>query len=397
MRGLGERREAHARRPAPAPLPGRGPLGLRHDLVADLRQAGLAHHPLERGLVEAERGRQHARAHVRARRRIRAGPGPCRPRRTGRAARGTPRRRPAAPRRGATSTRSPPLARSARGSVAVQRPSRPITTGSVSWPPASSPSSTAAPDRSETSCSLERPPASDHDPQGVSPASRVLSWPTVIVTTAPLLRFAPAAGALADHQAVLRRDPWSASCAPRRRSPRARGALRRSTGAALSRQAPRRRCRSTRRSSRSCPRPPACRRRDLARRRCPGLVGGLLAHLGAETQVPQLVDRVLLVCWPTTFGTVTCCGPVLTNSVTEDPRSSAGPAPGSERITSPLARPSPTPRGSRRRAAAPASSERGRRGAVSPTTSGIFTVVGPLETISVTVESRSTFVPAPGT
>ena len=41
---------------------------------------------------------------------------------------------------------------------ASQRPSGSMTTSTVSWPAARSPSPTAAPERSETGCSLERPP-----------------------------------------------------------------------------------------------------------------------------------------------------------------------------------------------------------------------------------------------
>ena len=71
--------------------------------VPRVRQPGGRERPLHHDLVHADRGAQHARADVRQTRRARAGPAPCRPRRTDRAATGTPRRPRAA---GPTSSRT---------------------------------------------------------------------------------------------------------------------------------------------------------------------------------------------------------------------------------------------------------------------------------------------------
>ena len=52
-----------------------------------------------------------------------------------------------------------PAARSSTSSPPrVQRPSRPISTSITSWPASRSPAATEAPERSEISCSEERPP-----------------------------------------------------------------------------------------------------------------------------------------------------------------------------------------------------------------------------------------------
>ena len=93
--------------------------------------------------------RRARRSRRRGGRATRAGPGRCRPRRRARAGPGRRRRRRAARRR--ASARPPRRRRSSR-------PSRAIVTRSASWPASSRPRATASPERSETSCSEERPP-----------------------------------------------------------------------------------------------------------------------------------------------------------------------------------------------------------------------------------------------
>src|SRR6266511_312572 len=68
------------------------------------------------------------------------------------------------------SSKPPPGATSISVPSRVQRPSRSILTGTTSWPAAASPSATAAPERSETSCSLDRPPLSTATRNARSPS-----------------------------------------------------------------------------------------------------------------------------------------------------------------------------------------------------------------------------------
>ena len=77
------------------------------------------------------------------------GPGPSRPRRTGRGGPGRQRRRRADRRRA-----SP---RSSRRRCSTPR-LREISTSVTWWPASARPAATEAPERSETSCSLDRPP-----------------------------------------------------------------------------------------------------------------------------------------------------------------------------------------------------------------------------------------------
>ena len=133
--------------------------------VARDRDAAVAQHRLEQVLVHAERRGGDARRRRRGRRRARAGPGRCRPRRTGPCSTG--RTTSTAPSASAgfesASTGSvsaiPPCNRLSLGASSAQRPSRPIAIVVVSYRSGSSAASTERADASEISCSLERPPA----------------------------------------------------------------------------------------------------------------------------------------------------------------------------------------------------------------------------------------------
>ena len=138
------------------------PAGLAGLAERDLREAVEREQPLADQLVHRDRGRRARSARRRRRRGTRAAPGPSRPRRTGRGGPGTRRPRPRARRRPRSSTSAPSRS---------QRPSRSIRIRTTSCPAASRPSATDAPERSDTSCSEERPPERTATLIGRSPGS----------------------------------------------------------------------------------------------------------------------------------------------------------------------------------------------------------------------------------
>ena len=99
--------------------------------------------------------------------------------------------------------------------------------------------------------------------------------------------------------------------------------------------------------------------------------------------------------WPTTFGTCTCSGPLLTSSCTCEPFGTDAPSAGLALITWPF--------GTVSECCTLVSansfaffSARVAWLAVSPANGGTVVVPGPFDTWSVTVEFLSTFVPASG-
>ena len=124
----------------------------------------VAQHRLEQVLVHRERRGRHAGADVRDARRARAGPAPCRPRRTGRAAPGRRRRRPASAATTACAgqpleRRSPVAAVGSPPGPSAQLPPRPISIDQhLGSPRAASAAATLRAEATEISCSLERPP-----------------------------------------------------------------------------------------------------------------------------------------------------------------------------------------------------------------------------------------------
>ena len=90
----------------------------------------------------------------------------------------------------------------------LQPPSRAIVTSTTSWPAARRPRATAAPERSETSCSEERPPLRTATLIGSSRFRRAprACLPTTIVTSAPGSSFGARRRELVDHAADFAGD-----------------------------------------------------------------------------------------------------------------------------------------------------------------------------------------------